>query len=196
MNKALPAESEPSLPRSGEGNTLRRLCYATLILLVATGGWVRFSDRIAEIAPALAAPGSAAPQSGRVRGLLELGLAPAAASAAAVQAMGLPAQDQNSLLQALDRRQVRMFQLPVFERDGGTGAAVQVSSGGLTRVVHLSADPIVLTLPISHVGTVSFRMVGSTPQGSLGIGALTLTGPVMLQSIAAGDVLQVGVVAQ
>lgn len=197
MNRSMPEPLEASLPQSGQSSGLRTSCYAVLALLVATGAWIRFSDRIAAVVPSLAAPGSTAPQPDQVRGLVELGLIPVAATNAAVQAMALPATDEAALRLAISRRQMRLVQMPLFERDGGSGAIVQVNANGLTRIVHLTAEPTVVTVPMAQVGTVSFRLIGgSSPPGGVGIGAITLVGPVALPSLAAGDLLEVGIVAQ
>ena len=196
MERSAPQPFEASLPQSSEGSGLRTFCYAVLALLVAAGAWVRFSDRIAGVVPGLAAPGTTATPPAGVRGLVELGLIPAAATDAAVQAMGLPAGDAAALQQAIDRRQMRLVRMPLFERDGGTGATVQVNANGLSRVVHLTAQPVVLTIPMAQVGSVSFRLLGGSPPGGVGIGTVTLVGPVMLPTLAAGDTLEVGIVAQ
>ncbi len=191
-----PKLAEPVLPQSGESSALRASCYAGLIVLLALGGWMRFSDRIAAIVPGLAAPGAAAASATPVRGLVELGLVPASQESAQIQAMQLPAGDAGALQQALNRRRVRLVQMPVFENDGGAGGLVQVSSGGMTRTVRLAATPTVLTLPINHVGTVSFRALGASPAGGVGIGAITLGGPIGLPTLAPGQVLELGVIAQ
>lgn len=196
MDRASPALAEPSLPQSGEARALRRLGLAALVLLVATGAWVRFSDRIANWAPQLAAPGSASPQSDRVQGLLELGLAPAASESAAIQALQLPAGDAAALQAAVERRRLRLVRLPLYERDGGSGGTVQVEAAGLTQLVQLSAAPVTVAIPVAHAGTLTLRLLGPAPAGGLGIGAITLTGPVSLPTLAAGDLLKIGIVAQ
>ena len=196
MQRALPEPAEPILPQAGESSVTRRVGYTLLLLLVVTGGWVRFSDRIAGLLPGLAAPGQAVAKPGQVAALLELGLAPAASDAAAVQAMQLPAPDATALNQAISRRRVRLVQLPLFERDGATGAAVEVNANGLSRVIRLTAEPVVLTIPMEQVGSVTFRLLGGALPGGVGIGAITLTGPMALPTLAAGQLLQVGVVAQ
>ncbi len=196
MQTALPDLAEPRLPQSGEASGSRRLGCALLVLLVATGAWVRFSDRIAGWAPGLAAPVQAAPGSGKVDGLLELGLTPVAATTAAVQSMRLPAPDEAALTSSLRDRRLRLVQLPLFERDGGTGAVVQVDANGLERIIHLTAQPMLLTIPMDHVGNVTFRLVSPALPSGVGIGAITLTGPQALPTLAGGQILQVGVVAQ
>lgn len=204
MQKPSPELVEASLPQSTEGGGLRRAGFLALLLVVAAGAWVRFSDRVTEWAPGLAAPVHAARSSDQVRGLLELGLVPAAASSAAIQAMQLPDQDAAALQQAVSRERLRLVRLPLFERDGGTGATVLVDANGLTRVVHLTARPVVLSIPVAQAGNVSFRLLdGSPPAGvgpraspGLGIGAITLNGPVALPALAAGQTLEVGIVAQ
>jgi hypothetical protein len=187
---------EQSLPQAAEASGWRTFYVVALTMLVAAGAWVRFSDSIAGLVPGLAAPGqAAAPSDHRVQGLLELGLIPAAASNEAVLAMMLPAGDEAALRQAVGRRRARLVRMPLFESDGGSGAMVQVEADGLTRLVQLTAQPVVLTIPMAQVGTVRFRPLDARP-GGVGIGAITLTGPVTLPTLAAGQLLEVGVVAQ
>lgn len=200
MQKPSPEPVEASLPQSSEGGGLRRAGFLALLLVVAAGAWVRFSDRIAEWAPGLAAPVHAAASSDQVSGLLELGLIPASASRAAIQAMQLPDQDAATLQQAVSRDRLRLVRLPLFERDGGTGATVLVDANGLTRVVHLTAQPVVLSIPMAQAGNLSFRLLEGPPSAGagpgVGIGAITLNGPVALPTLATGQILEVGIVAQ
>ena len=196
MTRSTPEPLEANLPDASQSSGLRTSCYAVLALLVAAGAWVRFSDRIAGVIPALAAPRSAAPQLDPVRGLVELGLVPVAATDATVRAMALPADDEAALRLAISRRQMRLVQIGLFARDGGTGATVEVDANGLTRVMHLTAEPVLLTIPMAQVGTVSLRLLGGSPPAGVGIGAITAIGPVALPSLAAGDPLDVGVVAE
>jgi hypothetical protein len=137
-------------------------------------------------------------EAGHPSGLLEIGLLPQAAAAAAVATMGLPQGDATSMAADLKRDRLRLVQLPLFDAgpatpDGMLGRAVQVSSGGYSRLIHLTRQPIIVTLPIDHVGTVSFKVAGADP---VGIGALTLSGPVELPVLATGQQLDIGVVAQ
>ena len=195
MQNPSPKLAEPVLPQSSEGSALRGVCYAGLIVLLAAGGWMRFSDRIGGVFPPLASPGAAAPAD-PIRGLIELGLVPAGHEQAQVQAMQLPAADAGALQQAVSRRRIRLVQMPIFENDGAAGGVVQVVSGGLSRTVALSATPTVLTLPITHAGTVSFRVLHAGSSGAVGIGAVTLDGAIALPPLPAGDVLELGVLAQ
>ncbi len=202
MDRAPSSLAEPVPAPSGSGTAGLRALAVTLAALLAVGGWVRFSDRIAGWVPALAplaASGGAAAADGQVGALLELGLLPASAGVPAVQAMNLPATDASALAQAVERRRLRLVRVPLFERDGGTGAVVQVDANGLTQVVHLATQPIVLTVPMAQVGSLRFRLLGAAPGGALpgvGIGAITLTGPLALPTLQAGQELDVGVVAQ
>ena len=203
MQRASPEIAEPSLSQSSEASGARRLGCAVLVLLVAMGAWVKLSDRIAGWAPGLAAPVQLpASSDAKLDGLLELGLTPVAATAAAVQSMQLPAPDDAALTASLRDRRLRLVRLPLFERDGGTGAVVQVDANGLKRVIHLTPEPVVLTIPMAQVGSVTFRLVsgpplaGGTAPSGVGIGAITLTGPQPLPTLAGGQLLQVGVVAQ
>lgn len=197
MQRASPELAEPILPQSSEASGSRRLGCAVLVLLVAMGAWVKFSDRIAGWAPGLAAPVHLpASSNDTLDGLLELGLTPVAATTAAVQSMQLPAPDEAALNASLRDRRLRLVQLPLFERDGGTGAVVQVDANGLKRIIHLTPEPTVLIIPMAQVGSVTFRLIsGALPTG-VGIGAFTLTGPQPLPTLASGQILQIGVVAQ
>ena len=196
--------AEPALPQSSGSSTLRNTAYTLLALAVAAGAWVRFNDRIASVAPTIAAPAAGIAQhqqtaaAGGVRGLMELPLLPQSATATAVAAMGLPKSEQSALAADVRRDRVRLVQLPLFDAgpaatDGTAGPAVQVSSGGYTRLVRLSRQPVVVTLPIDRVGTVSFQVAGADP---VGIGALTVSGPLPLPQLMAGQELDIGVVAQ
>ena len=215
--------AEPDLPAAAGSAALRVTVSALLAVMLVAGAWVRFNGQIAAIAPGLAGPAAQVAdelgESGRVTGLLELGLLPGPAGPEAVAAMGLPAAEAASLAQAVQRGRLRLVRLPLFDAGAagpGAGRSVQVSSGGYTRLVPLTRQPMVVTLPIARVATVSFRDagpggtgpggmssagMGGTGMGSAGmggasIGALTLSGPVQLPTLAAGQTLDVGVVAQ
>ncbi len=196
-----PHAAEPALPASAGSAALRVTVSVLLAVMLLAGAWVRFNGRIAAISPGLAGPAAQVAdelgESGRVRGLLELGLLPAPSGPDAVAAMGLSTEEAASLTQAIQRGRLRLVRLPLFDAgavaDPGPGRSVQVSSGGYTRLVPLARQPVVVTLPIARVGTVSFRDAGP---GSATVGALTLTGPVQLPALSPGQTLDVGVVAQ
>ncbi len=196
MQQPQPNPAEPVLPQSGERSLGRGLAYGGFIALLAVCGWMRFSNQIADFAPNLAAPNAPAAQTASIRGLLELKLMPLSQESVAIQAMALPSGDAAALSGAANRRRVRLVQMPVYENDGAIGSMVEVASGGFTRTVLLSSTPTVLTLPIDHMGVVSFRLLGPSPPGGLGIGAITLGGPIGLPPLANGQVLEVGVIAQ
>ncbi len=203
MDRAPSPLAEPVPAASGSGTAGLRVLAVTLAALVAVGGWVRFSDRIAGWIPSLAplaASGGGAAADGQVSALLELGLIPAGAALPAVRAMNLPSKDESALAQLVERRRLRLVRVPLFERDGGTGAVVQVDANGLTQVVHLATQPIVLTVPMAQVGSLRFRLLGTSGGGArpggVGIGAITRTGPLALPTLQAGQELDVGVVAQ
>ncbi len=203
-------DAEPEIPGSGGTSAARTTLYATLALMLAAGGWVRFNDRIATVAPGLAAPAAGVAQEAKgtppAERLMELGLVPRGAEQAAVAGLGLAASDAAAMQDALKRNRLRLVQMPLFDAgssapDGtDTGRAVLVSSGGYSRLVRIGRQPVVVTLPIDRVGTVSFRVpareVAALPASGLGIGALTSTGPVQLPDLAEGQELEVEVVAQ
>lgn len=198
---APPDTPQPGPEESGGSGALRRTAYAALAVMLLGGGWVKFNDRIARISPGLAGPAAAVaqqPPSGTaVKALFELGLISTASAPQAVASMGLPHDQATRLATDLKRDRLRLVQLPLFDA-GPAGAdqadrAVEVSSGGYSRVVLLTRQPTVVTLPISRVGTVSFRVASAGP---VGIGAITLTGPLQMPDLAPGQQLDVGVVAQ
>lgn len=204
MHGLLPNEvAEPTIPDASGSGALRSVIYTVLAVMLLAGAWVRFNPQIAAIAPELAAPvadvAGRVAQPDRVRGLIEVGLLPMDATAEAVAAMDLPTGDAAILTQAVRRGRLRLVRLPLF--DSGpepadapdTARAVQVSAGGYTRIIHLTRLPVSVTLPIGPVGAVSLRNLGSA---SVGIGALTLDGPVQLPELPPAAGLEVGVVAQ
>lgn len=196
---------EPTIAPTGGSGAVRSTVYAALAIMIAAGAWVRFNDTIATLSPTLAAPAAGVAQqhqrqleAGHPSGLLEIGLLPQGSAAAAVATMGLPQGDATSMVADLKRDRLRLVQLPLFDAgpatpDGMLGRAVQVSSGGYSRLIHLTRQPILVTLPIDHIGTVSFKVAGADP---VGIGALTLSGPIELPVLATGQQLDIGVVAQ
>ena len=197
------------LPGSAGRSAARTTLYALLAMMLAAGGWVRFNDQIATLAPGLAAPASGVAQGAArlpVHGLVELGLLPRAAEPAAVAALGLPQSDAAAMLGALKRDRLRLVQMPLFDAglsapDGtDSGRAVLVSSGGYTRLVRIGRQPVMVTLPIDRVGTVTFqvpvREAGALPANGLGIGAITASGPVRFPDLGQGEALEVGVIAQ
>ncbi|WP_428392352.1 hypothetical protein [Lichenicoccus sp.] len=198
MQRPLPTVAEPVLEQSGTPSALRGFCYAGLVLLLAAGGWMRFSDGIMSLVPGTNTQAAGLPIGAptALRGLVELAMVPSGEASAAIQAMKLPAGDAAALQQAVSRREVRLVRMPIYENDGAAGRIVQVSTAGFSRTVALSPTPTVLTLPIAHAGTVSFRALGTAAEASVAIGALTLSGPVALPPLPIGQVLEVGVLAQ
>jgi hypothetical protein len=211
MDRLSPTQiAEPELPASSGSSSLRVTIYAALALTLAAGGWVRFNNQIATVAPGLAAPAAGvaqqAAQAPNLDSLLELGLVSRASEPAAVASLGLPPSDTTAMLDAVKRDRLRLVQMPLFDAgmsapDGSdAGRTVMVSSGGYSRLVRIGRQPVVVTLPIDRVGTVSFRIpareAGALPASGLGIGAVTATGPVRFPDLAQGQELDVGVVAQ
>lgn len=199
---ALPqTDSEPPLPQHAGADAVRTTIYSLLAVMLLAGAWVRFNDRIGAIAPALTGPAASvadeAGLSGRIKGLVEVALVEPGATTQAIAALQLPGADRRALTQAVEQQKLRLVRLPLFDAspglDDAPGRAVVVSSGGYTRMVRLGRAPIVLTLPIARVGTVSFHGLDAAP---VTIGAVTLDGPMTLPSLSGGQVLNVGVVAQ
>ncbi len=193
---------EDSLVPDAGHSIFRTTLYTVLVLTLAAGAWVRFNDQISSIMPALAGPAEQvadlAGLSGRPRGLLELGLLPENAPKEDIAAMGLGAADTAMLSDALMRRRLRLVHLPLLDVSpvlaaGDAGHSIEVSTGGYTRLVRLTREPLTLTLPIAAAGTVTFR---SADGDAVSIGALTLSGPVRLPDLQSGQSLSVGVLAQ
>ena len=199
---ALPqTDNEPPLPQHAGANAARITVYSLLAAMLLAGVWVRFNDRIGAIAPALTGPAAMvadeAGLSGRIKGLVEIALVAPDATTQAIAALQLSGADMAALTRAVEQQQLRLVRLPLFdagpELPDAPGRTVVVSSGGYTRMVRLGRAPIVLTLPIARVGTVSFHGLDAAP---VTIGAVTLNGPMTLPSLTGGQVLNVGVVAQ
>jgi hypothetical protein len=198
MERLVPVAAPDPIPPQG-GSAVRSTVYTLLAMALVAGIWVRFNAQIAAIAPSLAAPAAEAAdragEPGGLRGLMALGLLPAAQARAAVAEMGLPSGESAALAAALQRGRLRLARLGLVD-DSPTlqgGHVVQVSAGGYTRQVMLTRDPVVVTLPVGPVGSVSF----STPEkDGVGIVGLTVSGPVRLPELQAGQVFTVGVIAQ
>ncbi len=188
------------MPAQGAGGG-QRFLYGLLALLVVAGLTLRFEPRIAALAPALGLGLPAGASSGSdpngpdaIHGLVEAQALPAAGLAAAAQAIGLPATQQDALVQAAQRRRLRLVRLPLF--DLGVGSTVQVTAAGLTQTVALGHVPVLVTLPIDRAGIVSLQPVGASARSDVQMGAVTATGPLALQPVAPGEVLRIGVVVQ
>ena len=184
---------------SQQGSALRSTAYTLLALALLAGLWLRFNTQISAIAPVLAGPGELVDQSAdpsQIRGLIQAGLLPVSQDAQAVAGMGLTAGDAAVLSEALRRGRLRLIRLALLDDSSsltGSGHAVQVSAGGYTRQVLLTREPQVVTLPVGPVSTISF----TTPETSgVGIVGLSLSGPVRLPDLQAGQTLAVGVIAQ
>jgi len=199
MTRAPQPLAEPELPQARAGGGARSVLYGLMILVVATGAWVRYGDRLGSLGGEFAAlTGSAAPAPAArpVQGLIELGLLAQADEAPAIAAMQLPADEAQSLRSAVARRRLRLVKLPVFDRDGSSGTLLRVEASGLTQLIRLGPSPTVLTIPMGEVGNVSFSLAGMPPRSPVAIGGLTLNGPVALPPLGGGQTLDVGVVAQ
>lgn len=199
----IPAADTPIAEAPGVSSG-RAAAYVFLALLLAGGGWVRFNNQLASLAPGLAGPAAgiaAAPaQAGPITTLLELSMLPQHPSAEAIAALGLPPGASAAMVEAVRRNRVRLVQMPLFDAGptgSGVGHVVEVSSGGYSRLVQLSRQPVIVTVPIDRAGTVAFRIPDSGASAdTLGIGAVTATGPVRLPDLAHGQELDVGVIAQ
>ena len=178
----------------------QRFLYGLLALIVAVGLAHRFEPQLAALAPSLglaaAAPSNGPDPNGpeAIHGLVEAQALPASGIQAAVQAIGLPAAQQDALVQAAQRRRLRLVRLPLF--DVGAGSIVQVTTAGLTQTVALGHAPVLVTLPIDRAGIVSLQPVGASAATDVHMGAVTATGPLELLPVAPGEVLRIGVVVQ
>ena len=192
---------EPS-PAAGSGS-MQRMAYGLLAVLLLSGAWIRFNDRLAELSPGLASPvaqriAERAALAGQPASLAELALLAPGADAAATAGLGLPRDQAAAMAADLRRDRIRLVQVPLFDAGAvGTGPRmVSVSSGGYGRLVALTRTPTMVMLPIDRVGTISFRTAGAGSPDPVGIGMLTLAGPLQLPDLAAGQRLDVGVIAQ
>jgi hypothetical protein len=201
MERLVPqATAEPAIPASGGSSALRSTLYTLLLVMLAVGGWVKFNDQIAAISPSLAVPAGIAAdqasQTGATQELMQIGLLPSSQNKAAIAAMGLPDQDAMALSDELRRGRLRLAQLPLIDDSPvlqGAGHQVVISSGGYTRQLLLTRQPVVVTLPIAAAGTISFR----TPEsGGVVILAETVAGPARLPDLQPGQIFSVGVIAQ
>ena len=203
MERMLRASAPEEAIPSGNGHgAFRGTLYIVLLTMLVASAWIRFNDQISALIPGLAGPAAqVADQLGltaHARGLAELGLVSQHSNAEAVAAMGLGAGDAALLSDALQKRRLRLVQMPVFDFSptvaaDGAGHEVQVSSGGYTRLIRLTRAPVTLTLPIAVAGTVTFRAADGDP---VNIGALTLSGPIRLPELAIGQTMSVGVLAE
>jgi hypothetical protein len=190
-------QSEPLLPEQTGSPVLRTTAYLTLIALLGAAAFMRFHDTIIAWVPALGGPAAVAPpaDANSPGSLVELALLPRGAAAAAIATMGLSAPEAAALARAAERDQIGLARIGLFDATGGAGRAIQVSAGGYTSIVPLGAKPVVVTLPISRAGVIAFQAVDASA-APLSVGALTLSGPVRLPDIAAGQQLMVDVIAQ
>ncbi|TLU72980.1 hypothetical protein [Lichenicoccus roseus] len=195
--RSLPPSPMPE-QASGGG---QRFLYGLLALIVVAGVTLRFEPQIAALAPGLGlGPAGATSQvqdpngPNAIHGLVEAQALPASDMQAAVVALGLPAVQQDALIQAAQRRRLRLVRLPLF--DIGGGSTVQVTAGGLTQTVALGHAPVLVTLPIDRAGIVSLQPVGASARSDVHMGAVTATGPLELEPVGPGQALNIGVVVQ
>ncbi len=199
MPSPTPYEAQAAQAASQQGSAWRSTAYTLLGVALLSGLWLRFNTQIAAVAPVLAGPGELVAQSAdpsQIRGLIQLGLLPASQNAQAVATMGLPPGDAATLSQALKRGRLRLTRLPLLDDSPtlpGGGHTVVVSAGGYTRQVLLTREPQIVTLPVGPVSTISFTTPETTGVGIVG---LSLSGPVRLPDVQAGQTLSVGVIAQ
>jgi hypothetical protein len=200
MERLLPIEArEPAVPHTPGSGAARTTLLTLLAVAVAAGAWVRFNTQIGALWPALAVPASLAggqfADPAAPRELIEIGLLPSGQDKAAVADMGLPPEDEAALTSALDRGRLRLARLGLVDDSLALqgGHTIQISAGGYTRQVLLTRTPTVVTLPVGPVSTISFS---TAEPGAVRIVGLTLTGPVPMPELSAGQVLSVGVIAQ
>jgi hypothetical protein len=204
MERLVPMQAAEPLVRGGGGmSALRVTVYGTLAILLLTGAWLRFNDRISAILPSLAAPDSVLADqaaNGAVRrALVELSLLPDSAAQAAIAEMGLPRGEAASLSQALKDGRLRLVRLPLVDdtpaaADGTVQThAVEVASGGYTNVVQIGRIPVTVTLPVGPAGGITLR---TASQDRVGIVTAGLAGPLPLPPIRAGQAIELGVVAE
>ena len=179
MDRMLPAQAaEPMVRGSGGSAAFRGTLYALMAAALLAGAWIRFNQQIASVVPSLSAPaGLQGPVVGDVRALVEMAMLPESQSAAAVAGMGLSGTEASQLLQTLRQGRLRLIAFPMVDVSAAGAAGghrVLVSASGYSRVVQVTREPIVVTLPVAAASAVSFA-----PSGSAGAEICTrgLSGP-------------------
>jgi hypothetical protein len=187
MPRPLPLATEPPLAAQGP---LRTTLTALLALLLAAGIYVRFG---AQMTAFLAALGPTPPPTPLA--LVELPLIPASQTQAAIAGMGLNGTDAAALQIAIRDGRLRLARIPLLDDTAALngGHAVTLSAGGYSRSLLLTRQPTIVTIPIGPIGEIAF----TTPEAAdVGIVGLTLSGPVRLPDLHAGQSIAVGVIAQ
>lgn len=200
MERLLPSPAAEATPPPQAGSGLRTTAYLLVALMLAGAAWVRFNAQIVQVVPALAGPAAdianRLADESRIKGLIELAMVPAATVAEALPAMALPPPQQRQLGEAIARRRLKLVRMPLVDLSAtaaDAGRAVRVSAGGYTRIVQLGRQPVVVTLPIGPAGSVSFETESAD---GVSIGAISLSGLIRLPDLAAGQGMDVGIIAQ
>ena len=201
MDRMLPAQTaEPMVRGSGGAAAFRGTLYALMCAVLLSGAWLRFNQQIAAVVPGLRAPDMAqqGASPGEMKALVEMAMLAPGEAASAVPGMGLSNADANRMLQAMRDGRLRLIAFPMVDvstaDDGGDGGhRVLVSSAGYSRVVQLTREPVVVTLPVAEASSVAFA-----PSGQAGAEICTrgLSGPLCLRPLNKGDVVDLGIIPQ
>ncbi|RFD21052.1 hypothetical protein DY926_02910 [Komagataeibacter melaceti] len=105
-----------------------------------------------------------------------------------------PAQ-QAEILAALQRREIVLADMPMYDMLGG-GAVVNVQSLGLVQTVHLGPQPKSVILPIRIAGNVSITTAGDPGPAGIHAGAVFVPGPTALPVLTRDTEIVIGVVVQ
>ncbi|WP_147150697.1 hypothetical protein [Neoasaia chiangmaiensis] len=108
-------------------------------------------------------------------------------AAQALKASHFSPDQQQDILAAVKRRDVRLVQMPIADATGQVGQVVSVSSAGLTQNVSLTGKLQSVLLPIRDVGEVTLTPVTTPRPGGMQVVALSALGPELLPNLSALD---------
>lgn len=196
MERMVPvAASERMVHASGGLSAVRGMVYVVLGAALLAGGWGRYGSQLAAMVP-----GTAAQPVAQTRiGAMEVAMIPRSGEQLAMAGMGLSAADGAALGLALQRGQLRLAKLGLFDataavpEGGPVGHRVELVVGGYTTAVTLTRQADVVVVPVGPAATVSVRNLGGADTA---VGLLTLSGPMQTPPLEPGQAEQVGVVAE
>lgn len=94
---------------------------------------------------------------------------------------------QQSILAAVKRRDMRLVQMPIADASGQVGQTMNVSSAGLSQNVVLTGKLQSVLLPIRDIGEVSLTPVTVPRPGGIQVVALSALGPELLPNLSSLD---------
>ena len=184
----LPAPIAPgAVPDTQAGVTRRTLAYGGLAVLLGGGLAARFG--------AGPVAGAATSTTGH-EGLLPFRSLDPAHAEAALATSSIPADQHPTILAAVRERRMHLIEAPFYGLGATIGRAVTVSCGLVSVPLVLSAEPVIVLLPITRAATVVVTAATAASGASDAIGVVTATGPEPLPAPGAGDPLQIDVMVQ